>query len=114
MALGEVVDRAHLAAVFGVARTTVDAWVADGCPVQKRPAKRGDPAEFDTAAVHGWLVERAVRARMLAIPTKGTPLVATKRTFAEIKQTLTDLVHEALRELSETEVVALAEGDEAA
>ena len=171
MALGEVVNRAHLAAVFGVARTTVDAWVAEGCPVLKRPAKRGDPYEFDSAAVHAWLVERAVRAaaggeeggdtaaltaerarlagaqadmqemknqeargqllprdevtaavhaafgivraRMLALPTRAAPLVAGKRMLPEIKALLTELVREALQELSETEVVAIAAGNEA-
>jgi terminase small subunit / prophage DNA-packing protein len=62
MAFGDVVNRAHLAAVFGVARTTVDAWVAEGGPVLKRPAKRGDPYEFDAGAMHEWRVARAVRA----------------------------------------------------
>ena len=169
MPSGEVVNRSRLAVVFGVARTTVDAWVAEGCPMIKRPASKGDPAEFDTAEVHAWLIKRAVtratadrpaagdqldleaerallareqriaqemknqaargqllpraevtaavqsaftrvRARMLALPTKAAPQVASLRTLAEIKTVLTELVHEALRELSETEVVALAEG----
>ena len=50
MALGEGVNRAHLAAVFGGARTTVDAWVAAGCPVVKRPVKRGDAYQLITDA----------------------------------------------------------------
>ena len=54
-----------------------------------------------------------VRARMLALPTRAAPLVATKRTLPEIKELLTELVYEALRELSETQVVAIASGDEA-
>jgi phage terminase Nu1 subunit (DNA packaging protein) len=171
MALGEVVNRAHLAAVFGVARTTVDAWVAAGCPVVKRPAKRGDAYQFAAPAVHAWPVERAVhaaaggeagagdtaaltaerarlarlqgdaqemknaeqrgellprdevtaavvaaftrvRARLLALPTRAAPLVASKRSLPEIKALLTELVYEALRELSETRVVAIASGDE--
>jgi hypothetical protein len=33
--------------------------------------------------------------------------------LAEIKTLLTELVHEALREPSETQVVAIADGDEA-
>ena len=60
MALGDVVNRTRLAVLFGVARTTVDTWVAEGCPVVKRSASRGDPYAFDSAEVHAWLIKRAV------------------------------------------------------
>ncbi len=171
MAFGDVVNRAHLAALFGVARTTVDAWVAEGCPVLKRPAKRGDPYQFDAGAVHEWRVARAVRAagggeeggdgaaltaerarlarlqgdmqsmrndeqrgqllprdevtaavqacfslvraRLLALPTRAAPQVVLLKTMAEVKALLTELVYEALKELSETKVVALTAGDAA-
>ncbi len=35
---GEVVNRTRLARLFGAAKTTVDTWVAEGCPVVKRPS----------------------------------------------------------------------------
>ena len=50
-----------------------------------------------------------MRARLLAIPTKAAPQVVLLKTVAEVKALLTTLVHEALQELSETEVVP-AEG----
>jgi DNA-binding transcriptional regulator YhcF (GntR family) len=76
----------------------------------KNQAARGQllPRAEVTAAVQSAFTR--VRARMLALPTKAAPQVASLRTLAEIKTVLTELVHEALRELSETEVVALAEG----
>jgi phage terminase Nu1 subunit (DNA packaging protein) len=60
MALGDVVNCTRLAVLFGVARTTVDTWVAEGCPMIKRSASRGDPFAFDSAEVHAWLIKRAV------------------------------------------------------
>lgn len=47
-----------------------------------------------------------VRARLLAIPAKAAPLVFGARAAVEIKDKLTDLVHEALAELAGTKVVA--------
>jgi hypothetical protein len=47
-----------------------------------------------------------VRARLLAIPTKAAPQqVVLLKTVAEVTALLTALIHEALQELSETEVV---------
>jgi phage terminase Nu1 subunit (DNA packaging protein) len=50
------VNRASLASTFGCALTTVDAWVKEGCPAQKK----GREYAFETAEVHKWLVKRAV------------------------------------------------------
>lgn len=38
---------------------TVDGWVRNGCPIEKR-GSRGVQAEFDTAKVARWLKDRAV------------------------------------------------------
>jgi phage terminase Nu1 subunit (DNA packaging protein) len=55
------VSRSGLAAVFGVAMPTVDAWVRNGCPyVQK--GGRGVEWKFDTADVSKWKEQRAVEA----------------------------------------------------
>ena len=89
------------------ARLAREPWVAQ----EMRSAElRGALLPRDEVAAAVQAAFSRVRARPLALPTKATPRVATLRTFAEVKQGLTELVHEALRELSETEVVAAAEG----
>lgn len=47
-----------------------------------------------------------VRAKLLALPTKLAPVVLGMKTAAEVKQRLETGIHEALRELATTEVVA--------
>jgi phage terminase Nu1 subunit (DNA packaging protein) len=69
------------------------------------------PRDEVTAAVQACF--SLVRARLLAIPTRAAPQVVLLKSMPEVKALLTELVHEALKELSETKVVALAEGDEA-
>ena len=55
-----IVNRTQLSEVFGVSPPTVDAWVRNGCPIEKR-GSRGVQAEFDTAKVAKWLKDRAVQ-----------------------------------------------------
>ncbi len=62
------------------------------------------PREEVTAAVQAAFSR--VRARLLALPTKAAPQVVLLKTIAEVTALLTALVHEALQELSETEIVA--------
>jgi terminase small subunit / prophage DNA-packing protein len=57
---GQQVNRAGLAAIFGVALTTIDTWVKNGCPVVQR-GMRGVEWAFDTAAVGHWRTEYAAR-----------------------------------------------------
>lgn len=53
------VNRSDLASVFGVAPTTIDAWIKAGCPYLERPTGRGKGWLFDTAAVVRWREQRA-------------------------------------------------------
>ena len=53
------VNRSDLASVFGIAPTTVDAWIKAGCPYLERPTGRGKGWVFDTAAVARWREQRA-------------------------------------------------------
>jgi phage terminase Nu1 subunit (DNA packaging protein) len=46
-----------------------------------------------------------VRAQLLAIPTKAAPTVITLETTGEVNEHLTELIHDALREISETRAV---------
>lgn len=56
---GKVVNRSELAELFGVALTTIDDWLRQGCPWLHRPARRGDGSwEIDVAAVLNWHKER--------------------------------------------------------
>jgi hypothetical protein len=51
-----------------------------------------------------------VRARLLALPNKAAPQVVTLKEVVPIQEKLTGLVHEALAELSATQV-GIAAGD---
>lgn len=58
MAKGREVNRIELAEIFGVARTTVDAWVRRGCPGS--PSRgRGRERRFNTRDVSEWLRDQA-------------------------------------------------------
>ncbi len=55
---GVIVNRRELADLWGVALTTVDAWIRRGCPVTRR-GNRKIPWEFDSAAVADWRLKQA-------------------------------------------------------
>jgi len=56
----------ELAEVFGVAKTTVDAWIQRGCPAS--PSRgRGQERLFNTSDVAAWLVQDA---RETPMPTR--------------------------------------------
>jgi phage terminase Nu1 subunit (DNA packaging protein) len=89
------------------ARLAREPWVAQ--EMKNQTARRLLlPRDEVTAAVQACFSR--VRARLLAIPTRAAPQVLLLGGMAEVKALLTALVHEALQELSETKVVALAEG----
>ncbi len=83
---------------------------------------QADMQEMKNAALRGALLPRdevpaavqacfsLVRARLIAIPTRAAPQVVLLKSMPEVKALLTALIHEALQELAETKVVALAEG----
>ena len=58
---GELVNRARMAALAGIAKTTLDEWVRRGCPVHRRARSKGSPAGFDTAAVFEWRLAQTSR-----------------------------------------------------
>lgn len=47
-------NRTQVAEIFGVALTTIDRWVAAGCPVIEK-GKKGTPSVYDTADVFRWV-----------------------------------------------------------
>jgi len=50
-------NRVQIAEFYGVARTTVDQWRREGCPVESGGGK-GVPVIFDTAKVFQWLIKK--------------------------------------------------------
>ncbi|QJB21901.1 putative small terminase [Xanthomonas phage FoX3] len=56
---GRDVNRADLAAIFGVSLPTIDSWVKNGCPGVKSGIGKGGTWSFDTAAVARWREQRA-------------------------------------------------------
>ena len=57
---GVSLNRAEAAMFFGVALTTIDAWIRRGCPVTQR-GDRGVPHSLDSAAVARWYAEDYAR-----------------------------------------------------
>ncbi|MGN6270873.1 MAG: hypothetical protein ACTHM0_13395 [Sphingomonas sp.] len=72
--------------------------------------------EMETAALKGELLKRGdvtsavqgafarVRARLLALPSKAAPITSPMKSVVTIQEKLTELVHEALAELSTTQI----------
>jgi phage terminase Nu1 subunit (DNA packaging protein) len=56
--MGRPLNRKEVADFFGCSLPTVDVWVKEGCPAVQEGAK-GSPWQFDSVAVHGWLVKKA-------------------------------------------------------
>lgn len=59
--MGVKLNRSGLAEYMGVALTTVDRWVKEGCPVVQR-GSRGVEWAFDSADIAKWYADRAVAA----------------------------------------------------
>lgn len=59
---GRILNRKDVAEVFGCSLPTVDVWIGEGMPAVKQGAK-GSPWEFDSVAVHQWLVKKAKATR---------------------------------------------------
>jgi terminase small subunit / prophage DNA-packing protein len=59
-----VVNATQLASMFGVHRSTISQWQADGMPVLKRSSKggKGGGNQFDTADVLDWYKKRAIKS----------------------------------------------------
>ena len=58
---GKAVNRTGLSDVFGVALSTIDSWVRQGCPFVQRGVGRGQPWKFNTADVAQWLRDKSVQ-----------------------------------------------------
>jgi phage terminase Nu1 subunit (DNA packaging protein) len=54
-----IVNRTELAKAFNKSPPTIDVWVADGCPIQKKSSK-GVAAEFVLPDVIAWYTAKAV------------------------------------------------------
>jgi hypothetical protein len=110
--LGEFVSAwvSYATSTSGVKAKPIDAAKA------RRELAKAEREEMQTAAMKGELLPRAgvtsavqnafarVRARLLALPNKAAPLVVTLKEVVPIQEKLTELVHEALAELSATTV----------
>jgi len=58
--MGKVVNQTELAEILGVSDVTLWQWQKEGMPIQERNL-RGQSNSYDTAAVHQWVVDRAVK-----------------------------------------------------
>ena len=86
-------------------------------------AAKADQAEMKNAETRRELlprphVEQAVqgafarcRAKLLALPSKSAPIVASMKSAVEVQERLTELVHEALQELAATSIGVAPGGD---
>lgn len=85
---------------------------------------QADAQEMKNAQLRGELIPREdvvvawqsviarSRARLLSLPGKAAPLVAGLSSLAEIKELLTDIVHDALAELASAKIVAISEAED--
>jgi len=87
------VNRSDLASVFGIAPTTVDAWVKAGCPYLERPTGRGKGWLFDTAAVSRWREQVAADAAA-GKEVQDEAALRLRKLAAEAKRAELDLARE--------------------
>jgi phage terminase Nu1 subunit (DNA packaging protein) len=97
-----IVNRTELAKAFGKSPPTIDAWVADGCPVQKKGSK-GVPAEFVLPDVIAWYTAKAISVATGSAPADEAEL-KLRRLKAETE------ISELNREKTELEL-AKAKGE---
>lgn len=83
-------------------------------------AAKADQAEMERDELRGALLPRdgvdqavqgafaRVRAKLIGLPAKGAPMITALKTAVAVQEKLTELVHEALRELSATVVHPVA------
>jgi hypothetical protein len=112
----------------------VDAWVsaqtsgAKGKPIDAAKARRelakAEQEEIRTSALKGEMLPRVavtkavqsaftkVRGKLLGLPSRIAPRIATMKSAVAIEDALTELVHEALAELAATPVGVDAESIE--
>lgn len=55
-----VLNRTDTAAALGIAKTTLDNWVADGAPVMDRQGRKGVETQYETGEVIRWWLAREV------------------------------------------------------
>lgn len=109
---GKLASVAELAALLGVHRNTVLAWVARGCPVHERGSSgRGNEHRFDLAAVVRWREDEAARAA--TGNTEGIDLDAARLRKVAAEAALTELeVAKKRGQLVEIEAVATVVGEQ--
>jgi len=79
--------------VFGIAPTTVDAWIKAGCPYLERPTGRGKGWLFDTAAVGRWR-EQVVADTAAGKEVQDEAALRLRKLAAEAKSAELKLAHE--------------------
>lgn len=85
---GKTVNKAELAAIFGVSLTAIENWLANGLPYVEKGGP-GTSYKFDSAQVIEWRVDQAVeKAADSAAKGKGEPLtrkITAEAALAELK-----------------------------
>jgi phage terminase Nu1 subunit (DNA packaging protein) len=80
-----------VAAIFGVSHETIRTWQAEGMPVLVRGGGN-KPSQFDSAAVHAWLVARAVRKAVTETPNDRLARVKAESIEIDISEKLRYLI----------------------
>lgn len=105
-----IMNRTATAAALGIAKTTLDSWVAEGAPVVSREGRKGVETQYDTAEVLRWWMAReaakaerradpkdldAIRARKLQIEAdaKALDLLQARGLVAPIEEMSRAVIH---------------------
>jgi hypothetical protein len=119
-AKGELPDDGATLGEFVAAWTSLSAGSVKGKPIDLAKARsaiaKAERDEMETAALKGELLRRdhvvdavekafaRVRAKLLAMPSKAAPIVASMKGVVPVQEKMTELVHEALAELAATQI----------
>ena len=111
--MGRLVNKRELEELFEITQRTLTEWQKEGMPIKTAAQERGKEHQYDTAAVHRWIVDREIARRQIRSPRDQLDLVKMQREELALKKDLRQLIDaDELRPLLERfvqDVVAVIE-----
>lgn len=76
--MGRLVNKRELSEIFEISERSFTEWQKEGMPIHQA-GERGQENQYDTAAVHRWIVQRELAKAQVRSPRDALDAVKTKR-----------------------------------